>query len=248
MGSLLHKVAWIGRATTFCVGMAVVLAVVLGVGTTALAAVPGDPFKLGRLNVVDRLTTLAASVPGAVLRLDNNGTGSALDLRVGNPTTDPASKSAAPIKVDSGAKVTNLNADRLDGQSAEDFLFAGAKATDADRLDGLDSNEFMRKLGRRVLAVSVSDSSASKTAVAMCPDGEIAVSGGANVSRPTINVPEQPPEEFPVALQQSVGGPGSASWIAKAAEMAPYDGDWRVSATVQCATAPPDVSPTVEGQ
>jgi hypothetical protein len=41
-------------------GFAVMLAVVLGVGTTALAAVPGDPFKLGKANAVNALTSLPA--------------------------------------------------------------------------------------------------------------------------------------------------------------------------------------------
>ena len=41
------KIMWVGKATTFCVGLAVVLALILGVASAALAALPGDPFKLG---------------------------------------------------------------------------------------------------------------------------------------------------------------------------------------------------------
>ena len=42
-----RKVMWVGRTTTFCVGLAVVLAVAFGVGTTALAACPGTPSSWG---------------------------------------------------------------------------------------------------------------------------------------------------------------------------------------------------------
>lgn len=42
------KVAWAARTTTTVVGLAIMLALVFGAATMALAAVPGDPFKLGR--------------------------------------------------------------------------------------------------------------------------------------------------------------------------------------------------------
>ena len=67
MRAIFSKVMWIGRATTFCVRLSVVLAVVFGVGATALAAVLGDPLKLGRINTIDRLTTLAGNVSGPLL-------------------------------------------------------------------------------------------------------------------------------------------------------------------------------------
>lgn len=47
------KVMWAGRATVFAVGLAVILAVVLGVATATLAAVPGDPFRLGKGNTIN---------------------------------------------------------------------------------------------------------------------------------------------------------------------------------------------------
>lgn len=144
IGFLFGKVLWVGRAATFCMGLAVVLAVVLGVGTTALAAVPGDPFKLGRLNTVDRVTSLVGSVSGPLFRADNNGGGPALALEanVGRP----------PLTVNAGAgKATNLDADRLDGKDASAFLPADGKAQsaaradqagDAGTLDGKDSTDF----------------------------------------------------------------------------------------------------------
>ena len=49
----------------------------------------------------------------------------------------------APLKVNSGVKVTNLNADRLDDKDSSGFLGAGAKAADSDKLDGNDSSAFL---------------------------------------------------------------------------------------------------------
>ncbi len=44
------KVMWVGRATVFLGGLSVVLALVLGVATTALGA-NGDFFKVGKTNI-----------------------------------------------------------------------------------------------------------------------------------------------------------------------------------------------------
>jgi hypothetical protein len=77
------KVMWVGRATVFLVGLAVILALVFGVATAALAALaqPGDPFKLGVVNEINRLTTPVGARAGAMLKVDNNGTGPALQLQ-----------------------------------------------------------------------------------------------------------------------------------------------------------------------
>jgi hypothetical protein len=114
MTMIIRKVMWIGRATVFSVGLIVTLAIVLGVGTTALAAVPGDPFKLGRTNTVDKLTTLNGSISGALLRINNNGSGPALDLLV--------EEGEAPMTVDSTIKVNDLNADKVDGKGSTAFV------------------------------------------------------------------------------------------------------------------------------
>lgn len=258
IGFLFGKVMWVGRAATFCVGLAVVLAVVLGVGTTALAAVPGDPFKLGRLNTVDRVTSLVGGVTGPLLRVDNNGGGPALALE-SNP-------GRPPLAVNAGSgKVANLDADRLDGKDASSFLAAegkaqaaaradtagdagtldgkdstgflaaNGKARDAETVDGRDSSEFMGYFGRGADAGSASDSSSSKTVYASCPAGEIALGGGASIERPVFGVPDQP-AEFPVALQ-SVRDFGYSGWMATATEMAPYDGAWRLLVNVTCVPA-----------
>jgi hypothetical protein len=80
----------------------------------ALAAVPGDPFKLGRTNTIDQMSTLVGSASGTLLRINNSGSGPALDLRV--------EEGVAPMNVNSATRVDAFNADQLDGQSASDFI------------------------------------------------------------------------------------------------------------------------------
>ncbi len=93
--SALSKVMWVGRATALALGVAVMLAVVLGLASAALGA-DGDFFKVGKSN-------LAASVS----KLIKSGAGPALRLEV---------DSGPPLSVNSAAKVTNLNADKLDNK------------------------------------------------------------------------------------------------------------------------------------
>ena len=116
--SAASKVMWVGRTTAAVVGLAIALALVLGVATMALAAVPGDPLKLGKVNRInDALTTLIGSRSGAMMAIDNGSTATnarALDLRV-----EPG---RAPMAVNSGKKVKNLNADKLDGTDSAGFL------------------------------------------------------------------------------------------------------------------------------
>lgn len=207
MGLFFRKVMWVGRVTTFCIGLAVVLAAALGVATTALAAVPGDPFKLGGINYVNRATTLAGSAAGAILKVDNDGTGAALELKVGNPATLPENKATAPMKVDSQAKVANLN---------------------ADELDGLDSDELMRDPSYTPSVKSVADSSRHKVVTAPCPTGNAPIGGSARITAtriPDIDGIPGTGSEVPVALTVSEAA-GSIGWRAEAQEMVPFEGDW----------------------
>jgi hypothetical protein len=111
---IFSKVVWFGRATTFMVGLAVILALTVGVVSTALAGTGvGARFDLGKTNTVSAISKLVGSVDGPSLLIDNNSTNSAataLNLQV------EAGK--APMKVNSGTKVANLNADKLDGMDA----------------------------------------------------------------------------------------------------------------------------------
>lgn len=128
----------IARATTTVVGLAIVLAMIFGVSTTAIGAT-GSGFILGKGNTAGKQTSLVSTVVDitkSALLIKNGKGGSALDLRVVDPdATDPALKDVAPMKVDSQAKVTNLNADEIDGKDSTDFYAAGSKVDAARHAD-----------------------------------------------------------------------------------------------------------------
>jgi hypothetical protein len=84
------KVMWVGRATVFLVGLAVILALLFGVASTALGA-NGKPFLLGRTNVETAVSTLIKRGPGPALRFV---------VAPGQP----------PMAVNSSGQVANLNA------------------------------------------------------------------------------------------------------------------------------------------
>jgi hypothetical protein len=118
LSSVVSKVMWVGRATVFLIGLAVILALVLSVTSSALAGTGvGATFNLGKQNTVNRLSQLVGSTDNALLRIDNNNAGTnatALDLQVEPGLT--------PMKVNSSTQVSNLNADLVDGRSASSFV------------------------------------------------------------------------------------------------------------------------------
>ncbi len=128
------KVMWVGRATVFLVGLAVVLALVLGLASAALGTTGGN-FILGKANGATTVSKLTANIAGPALNLVNNSTAAAataLNITV--------TSGKAPLKVNAAAgKATNLNSDKLDGKDSRQFLGANGKAADANTLDGLDS-------------------------------------------------------------------------------------------------------------
>jgi len=111
--SALDKVMWVGRATVFVVGLAVILAMVLGLASAAFSATGGN-FILGKSNSANAPTTLVGQIVDttkSALVLKNPNGGSALQLQVNS--------GIAPMKVPATAgKATNLNADKLDGQDS----------------------------------------------------------------------------------------------------------------------------------
>jgi hypothetical protein len=135
MTKFISKALRLGRSTMFTVGLAVTLALVLGGATAALAAVPGDPFRLGRINSINRMSQFVGSTTSAMLRIDNNGSGSALELLV-EPNKPPLTVNAT------AGKATNFNSDKLDGKTADGFYYYGEKVNDSEALDGIDSIEF----------------------------------------------------------------------------------------------------------
>ena len=106
--SVVSKVMWLGRATVFMVGLAVIVGLVLGLASMALGA-DGDFFKIGRVNEAASISTL-----------DKSGVGPALNLRV---------DSGPPLRVDSETKVAKLNADTVDGRDAPLWAVVAADGT-----------------------------------------------------------------------------------------------------------------------
>jgi hypothetical protein len=126
------KVMWVGRATVFLVGLAVILALLFGVASAALGA-NGNPFLLGRENAASQVSRLVKHGPGPALKLQ---------VQDGQP----------PLAVNSDAPVANLNADKVDGEDSSAFLPVNGtaanatnatNAANADELDGQDSSAFL---------------------------------------------------------------------------------------------------------
>jgi hypothetical protein len=121
-----------GRGLRWALVGAVVAAVV--VLSLPVVAVVGGNLILGQANSANAVTSLSGSAT-ANLQITNTRAGSpALDLQVVS--------GAAPLKVNSRARVANLNADRLDGKNASAFLLAGGTAVNSSLLDGRDSSAF----------------------------------------------------------------------------------------------------------
>jgi hypothetical protein len=200
LGNAMRKLTWMARATTTVVGLAIMLALVLGGATTALAGTGvGATFNLGKVNSVNAISKLVGSVGGSSLTIDNNSTdanATALDLQVepGKP----------PMRVNSSTEVQGLNADQLNGKSANEFLgrfeaasnsnlldgkdstaFAtgvNGKATDADKLDGLDAAELRGLSEVSARGVNVfTQAGANGSGVARCLPGEVATGGGVDL-------------------------------------------------------------------
>lgn len=207
---IFEKVVRVGRATTFLVGLAVILALTVGVTTAALAGTGiGAVFNLGQLNPVDAASRLVGSVAGPSLQIDNNSTGkgaTALDLQTeaGRP----------PLKVNSDARVVNLNADEVDGRSVGEI-----------GMNGLE----------RVSAVSaVTNSDSPKFATAHCPAGKVVVGTGYNIFGGQSG-------SLPNGQANLVIGtllPSSTFVAVEAYEEEPTNASWHVTAYAMCVNAP----------
>jgi hypothetical protein len=117
------KVVWVGRTAATVFGLALVMALVLGVATTAIGATGGN-FILGKANGATTASKLTASVAGPALTLVNNSTAAAataLNISVAS--------GKAPLTVNASAGTAkNLSADELDGRNSSEF---------ADGIDGV---------------------------------------------------------------------------------------------------------------
>jgi hypothetical protein len=112
------KVAWVGRTASMVLGLALVLALMFGVASMALAGTGvNGVFNLGVTNTVNAVTQLVSGAGtgpnGPMLRIDNNSSATgATGLQILTEAGKP------PMTVNTGTRVTNLNADRLDGKDS----------------------------------------------------------------------------------------------------------------------------------
>jgi hypothetical protein len=250
MGKVAKKVTWMARATTTVVGLAIMLALVLGVATTALAGTGvGARFQLGQTNTVNAVTKLVGTVAGPSLQVDNNSTGAgatALDLQV------EAGK--APMKVNSDRQVANLNADKLDGKSEADFYAAGSKVADsahadqansatsaqnADTVDGKSASQIGVNGLVWVEDTSILSSSADKAVPAVCPQGKVIIGMGAEVDGGTSGAYPNLESNVEVVSTKPKQTEGDYQYAyVRAIESEPISTNWSVTAYAICATAP----------
>lgn len=119
MREIFGKVMWVGSTAATLFGLALMIALVFGVTTTAIGATGGN-FILGKANGATTVSKLTASVAGPALTLVNQSTeaaATALNISVASGTP--------PLKVNAAAgTATNLSADELDGKDSTQF--AGA--------------------------------------------------------------------------------------------------------------------------
>lgn len=172
MKKILGRTFKIARGTALALGVGMMLALTVGLASEALGANGGSLILGKATNVATSVTGLVGRVAsGAALLVSNPSGGAALDLRV--------QPGKAPIKVNSSGKVSNLNADQIDGLDSQTFQRSGTKAADADRLDGKDSTAFLASDVYTVSAVSEEiQPGFGRGAQALCDAGDVALSGG----------------------------------------------------------------------
>ena len=192
--SATSKVMWAGRATVFLVGLAVIVGLTVGLASSVFAQPPTQPgqqgvFRLAATNTANAVSSLVGNVAqDALLLVNNNGGGPALDLRV-----EPGQ---APMKVNSGAKVAGLNADNVDGLDAEQLR--GQQGPQG--APGISGYEI-------VMGPTVTGKPGGRVdSDAVCPEGKKVIGGGATVFGPS-EVYSSAPDSDAAWRVTSVGGP-----------------------------------------
>ena len=129
---------------------------------------------------------------GAVLKVVNEGAGISRGIDINVPPGQP------PIAVNADAgKASNLNADRLDGKSEEDFIPSRLYGVATGLVNGTGG-------GKTVLVSGASASPAS---------GDVALSAGGNASTPRTTTRRHRP--VPLELQIEFTDNGGASRFAR---------------------------------
>ena len=198
----------LGRGTATIMGLAMLLALSVGLASTALAGTGiGARFDLGKTNTVNAVSKLVGNVAGPSLQIDNNsanGAATALNLLV------EAGK--APMKVNPEAgTATNLSADKLDGKSADEIGVNGLEQVFSD--SAFNSTDF-------------------KQVTASCPAGKVVVGTGYDIFDDKQGIQEA--TDFGVIAVF----PGIEDVSVRVAEQAPTSANWGVTANATCATGP----------
>jgi hypothetical protein len=207
------KALWVGRATSAVVGLAIVLALVVGLASAAFGA-NGQAWILGQANVATAITSLggAAGVDGPMVRITNNDAGTddtALDLRV--------QSGEAPMRVNSASRVSNLNADELDGKNATGI-----------GVNGLE----------RVSATSDNNSVSPKSVGVSCPAGKVVVGTGADIiGGKSGTFPNEQTDVVIDTIRPTPSSPSTGVGVSAYEETA-TNANWTVEAYAICATAP----------
>ena len=151
--TLLARIWWLGRGTATVMGVAVLLALTIGLASTALAGTGvGARFDLGQPNVVDAVSELRGSIRGPILSITNQNTGKVCDEPAterlaarsapGEPPTPPGPVPIPSPCTTSPAPALGLNVSS--GQTPMTVNPSAGTATNlsADELDGKDSSSF----------------------------------------------------------------------------------------------------------
>jgi hypothetical protein len=145
----------------------------LAVAATAEAASFNVGGRNPRHGSTKKGTRLVGKLKGGALQVSNLGGGAAFTFMTngllgGTITVGKGGNNARPFTTNATGVATGLNADRLDGHDASDFMLAGSatnastlggktagdflgvngKAADSNLLDGLDSTAFLRTTGK----------------------------------------------------------------------------------------------------
>ncbi|MDP9438684.1 MAG: hypothetical protein M3P49_08060 [Actinomycetota bacterium] len=220
------KVAWVGRTASMVFGLALVLALVMGVASMAFGA-NGSNFILGNLkNSATALTKLTGNVNGAAMQVVNNNTGTddtALSLAV--------QAGEAPMTVNSSARVANLNADKIDGIDTQSGKFP------VSAMPGITGYEVVQD------GSDLSGSESMKSAEAQCPPGKRVLGGGAWADSADIGAAVG--KVITIYRDQSYDDPSGNGhetvWIAEAAEIGTStSAEWSLSVRAICANVAPD--------
>ncbi len=203
------KVMWVGRATVFLVGLAVILALVLGMATMAFAA-NGNNFVLGVLN----------NSATAITKLTGNVSGKPA-LQVSNPNTAAGSKA--------------LQLDVADGNAPLTVNATAGKATNlnSDTLDGLDSTQIGVNGLQLIKNSTAFNSDSPKSVTVTCPSGKVVVGTGFDISGGRSGLT---PTARANVVMETVSVTDT-SVLVEALEEEPVDFNWQVQAQAICVTA-----------